>query len=138
MRVCHFGYQSCQLKLNIYFLAHGYEQNIFHKRPSPHVRCWSWWIRQDQTNFSMLASKTFRPSFNKTFYFYRKCQSSFSEMARKLNIELIPCLDFNMIKKLEDCLLVFDDSCVEIYQERVCETCSCRMSQKRSLHIRGT
>ena len=39
-------------------------------------------------------------------------------MAKKQNIEFVPCLDFSMINKLEDCLLVFDDSCEEIYQEK--------------------
>ena len=35
-----------------------------------------------------------------------------------MDIEFVPCLYFSMIKKLEDCLLVFDDSCEEIYQEK--------------------
>ena len=39
-------------------------------------------------------------------------------MAKKLNIKFVPCLDITMIKKLEDYLLVFDDSCEEIYQEK--------------------
>ena len=30
----------------------------------------------------------------------------------------VPCLDFEMIKKLENCLVVFDDSCEKIYQEK--------------------
>lgn len=68
--------------------------------------------------FSMLASKTFHPSFKKTFYFYKEYQPLFKEMAEKLKIEFIPCLDFTMIKQLQDCLLVFDDSCEEIYQEK--------------------
>ena len=68
--------------------------------------------------FSMLASKTFRPSFKNTFYFYKEYQPLFNEMAKKLNIEFVPCLDYSMIKKLEGCLLVFDDSCEEIYQEK--------------------
>ena len=68
--------------------------------------------------FSMLASKTFRPSFRKTFYFYKEFQPLFNEMAKKLNKEFVPCLDFSMIKKLEDCLLVLDDSCEENYQEK--------------------
>ena len=38
-------------------------------------------------------------------------------MSERLNIEFFPCLDFEMIKNLENCLLVFDDSC-EIYQEQ--------------------
>ena len=38
-------------------------------------------------------------------------------MAEKLNIEFVPCLDLEMIKKFENCLLVFDDSCEEIHQK---------------------
>ena len=68
--------------------------------------------------FSMLVFRTFRPSFKKTFYFYKENQPLFKEMAKKLNIEFVPCLDFSMTKKLENCLLVFDDSCEEIYQEK--------------------
>ena len=69
--------------------------------------------------FSMLASPTtFSPNIVKTYYFYKEYQPLFKEMASKLNIEFIPCLDFEMIKKLEKCLLVFDDSCEEIYQEK--------------------
>lgn len=45
-------------------------------------------------------------------------QPSYTEMRKKLNIEFVPCLDFNMIKNLENCLLVFDDSCEEIYDEK--------------------
>ena len=50
-------------------------------------------------------------------FFLRRHQPLFIEMAKKLNIEFVPCLNFNVIKKL-DCLLVFDDSCEEIYQEK--------------------
>ena len=34
------------------------------------------------------------------------------------DIEFLPCLEFEMIKNLESCLLVFDDSCEAIYQEK--------------------
>ena len=68
--------------------------------------------------FSMLASQTFHPGFSKVFYFYKEYQPLFSEMEKNLNIEFVPCLDFDMIKNLEDCLLIFDDSCEEIYQEK--------------------
>ena len=33
------------------------------------------------------------------------------------DIEFLPCLEFEMIKNLENFLLVFDDSCEEIYQK---------------------
>ena len=68
-------------------------------------------------NFSMLASKTFRPSFNQKFYFYKEYRPLFNEMAKKLK-EFVLCLDFNMIKKLQDCLLVLNDSCEATYQEK--------------------
>ena len=68
--------------------------------------------------YSMLASPTtFSPGIEKTYYFYKEYQPLFKEMNEKLGIEFIPCLDFEMIKSLENCLLVFDDSCEEIYQE---------------------
>ena len=35
-----------------------------------------------------------------------------------MNIEFAPCLDFKMINKLENCLLVFDNFCEEFYQEK--------------------
>ena len=64
--------------------------------------------------YSMLASPTtFYPPIEKTFYFYKEYQPLFQEMCERLNIEFIPCLDFEMIKNLENCLLVFDDSCEE-------------------------
>ena len=69
--------------------------------------------------FAMLASPTtFYPPITKTYYFYKEYQPLFEEMSKKLDIEFIPCLDFEMIKKLQNCLLVFDDSCEEIYQEK--------------------
>ena len=68
--------------------------------------------------FSMLASQTFHPKFEKIYYFYKEFQPIFKEMSEKLVIEFVPCLDFQMIKELRNCLLVFDDSCDEIYQEK--------------------
>ena len=71
-------------------------------------------------NYSMLASPTkLYPPIEKTFYFHKENQPRFQKMSERLNIELIPCLDFEMIKNLENYLLVFDNSCEEIYQEQV-------------------
>ena len=69
--------------------------------------------------YSMLASPTtFSPPIEKTYYFYKEYQPLFKEMSEKLGIEFIPCLDFKMIKNLENCMLIFDDSWEEIYQEK--------------------
>ena len=53
----------------------------------------------------------------KFYYFYRDFQLEFKEVEKKMSIEFINCLDFEMIKTLQDCLLIFDDSCEENYQE---------------------
>ena len=68
--------------------------------------------------FAMLASpKTFYPKLQKTYDFVKDYQPIFREMAGKPSVEIGPCLDFEMIRKLENCLPVFEDSC-EIYQEK--------------------
>ena len=68
--------------------------------------------------YLMLASPTFSPPIGKFFYFYREYQPLFQEMSERLNIEFIPCLDFEMIKNFGKLLLVFDDSYEEIYHEQ--------------------
>ena len=68
--------------------------------------------------FSMFASQSFYPKFEKIYYFYKEFQPIFKEMSEKLVYEFVPCLDFQMIKELRNCLLVFDDSCEKIYQEK--------------------
>jgi len=68
--------------------------------------------------FSMLNGQTFYPKFDKIYYFYKEYQDIFTQMTAQLNIEFVPCVDFEMIKSLSNCLLVFDDSCEEIYQEK--------------------
>ena len=69
--------------------------------------------------FAMFASPTtFCPKLQKICYFYKENKPLFREKTEKLNIKFVPCLGFEMIKKLENCSLVFDDSCGEIYQEK--------------------
>ena len=69
--------------------------------------------------YAMLASPTtFYPPIEITFYIYKEFQPLFQEKSERINIEFNPCLDFEMIENLENCLLVFDDSCEEIYQEQ--------------------
>ena len=86
--------------------------------------------------YSMLASPTtFSPPISKTYYFYKEYQPLFNEMSEKLGIEFIPCLDFEMIKNLENYLLVFDDSCEEIYQEKEFVKLAVADRKKRALHL---
>ena len=67
--------------------------------------------------FSMLENKTFYPTFEKIYFFYHVQQNSFIEVSKRENIEFVPGIDFDLIDGLTDCLLIFDDSCEEIFNE---------------------
>ena len=56
--------------------------------------------------FSMLTSQTFYPRFQKIYYFYREFQQIFKEVEKRMNIEFISSINF-------DLLMIFDDSCEE-------------------------
>ena len=49
--------------------------------------------------------------------FYRDYPPLLKQMSGKLDFDFVPCLDFEKIKKLRTFLLVFDDSCEELYQK---------------------
>ena len=68
--------------------------------------------------FSMLTGSTFQPKFQKIYFFYREYQQLYSEIKSKIDIEFVQTLDFELIKKLNNCLLIFDDSCEEIFEEK--------------------
>lgn len=68
--------------------------------------------------YKMLKGGTFSPPFEKIYFFYQEYQPLYDQMQTTLNIEFIPCINFEMIKNLENCLLIFDDSCEEIYQDK--------------------
>lgn len=71
-----------------------------------------------QLIFSMLAGDTFYPNFKKIYFFYHHYQPLYRRMQETLPIEFVSCIDFEMISQLENCLLVFDDSCEEIYDDK--------------------
>ena len=59
---------------------------------------------------SMLASSTtFYTKRQEFYHFYTELQPLFKVRAEKLNIEFVPCLAFEVIEKIEICLLVIDD-----------------------------
>ena len=73
-----------------------------------------------QLIFKMLASPTtFKPTLGNIYFFRKEYHSLFKEIQDKIkDIELLPCSKFQMIKNTKNCLLVFDDSCEEIYQKK--------------------
>lgn len=66
----------------------------------------------------MLKGKSFYPRFDKIYFFYQEWQPIYQNMQMELNIQFVPCVDFDMIVNLTDCLLIFDDSCEEIYEDK--------------------
>ena len=65
--------------------------------------------------FKMLLHNTFSPKFQSVFYLYQHEQSKFESLERKLNIKFKKFKSFEIVSELEDCLLVFDDLCEEIF-----------------------
>jgi hypothetical protein len=71
-----------------------------------------------QLLYQMLAQNTFLPRPEKIYLFYQHFQEIYRKMQFEFNLELVPCIDFDMVEKLENCLLIFDDSCEEIYDDK--------------------
>ena len=68
--------------------------------------------------FQMFLRNTFNPKFKSIYYFYQHKQPKFSCIVRNLNIFFTKFSGFDFISQLENCLLVFDDSCEEIYNDK--------------------
>ena len=69
--------------------------------------------------FKMLLENTFSPKFLLIFYFYQHEQPIFKLLEAKLNIQVTKFSNFDLISELENCLFVFDDSCEEIFMDKV-------------------
>ena len=70
--------------------------------------------------FQMLLKGTFYPSYNKIFYFYLHDQPKYRSFVshNKFDIEFIKLSSFEIVNNLRDCLIVFDDTCKEIFNEK--------------------
>ena len=68
--------------------------------------------------FKMLLVGTFFPEFQTIFYFYQHDQPKFQSLEKKLNIHFKKFSNFELNSELENCLLVFDDSCEEIFNDK--------------------
>lgn len=67
--------------------------------------------------FQMLLQKTFYPRFKNIFFFYREWQSAYKYFEEKLPIEFVRYTGFEITKSMENVLLIFDDSCEEIFND---------------------
>ena len=69
--------------------------------------------------FRMLKSSTFYPRFEKIYYFYKEFQPLFKDMQRVIpGIEFLKYSGFDRTKKLSHCLLIYDDSCEGIFNDK--------------------
>ena len=67
--------------------------------------------------FSILQGSSFYPAFPKIYYF-KEFHDTFTAMQQRMpNIEFIKYSGLDITKKLSDCLLVYDDSCEEIFSD---------------------
>ena len=69
--------------------------------------------------FRMLKCSTFYPRFEKIHYFYKEFQPLFKDMQRVIpGIRFLKYSGFDITKNLPHCLLIYDDSCEEIFNDK--------------------
>ena len=70
--------------------------------------------------FQMLLRGTFYPSYNKICYFYLHDQPKYRSFVShsKFDIEFIKLSSFEIVNNLRHCMIVFDDTCEEIFNEK--------------------
>ena len=75
------------------------------------------------------------PAHLKIYYFYKEFQDTFTAIQQKIpHIEFIKYAGLDITKKLSDCLLVYDDSCDDIFHDK--EFVKIAMSGRhRKLHV---
>ena len=69
--------------------------------------------------FKLLKRKTFYPRFKRAIFFYTESQPMYSEKGKShnINFETVKFNGFDGLRNIENVLLVFDDSCEEIYND---------------------
>ena len=70
--------------------------------------------------FQTLLRGTFCPSDNKIFYFYLHDQPIYRSFVSqsKLDFEFIKLSSLEIVNNLRDSMIVFDDTCEEIFNEK--------------------
>ena len=66
----------------------------------------------------MLLRNTFYPKFKPIYYFYQHEEPKFSSRERNLNFFFTKFSGFDFSSQLENCLVVFDDSCEEVFNDK--------------------
>ena len=70
--------------------------------------------------FKLLTGRSFYPKFERVLFFYKDIQPVVMDElnARRIHIEFVKFDGFDRLRNIENILLVFDDSCEEIYNDK--------------------
>ena len=71
-----------------------------------------------ELNFKMLSGNTFYPKFIHIIFLYREMQQIYVKMEQKLGVIFKEYANLEILNNLENCLLIIDDSCEEIYNDK--------------------
>ena len=68
--------------------------------------------------FRMLLGNTFSPKFLSIFYFYQHEKPKFKSLEAKINILSTKFSSFDLISEHQNCLLLFGNSCKEVFNDK--------------------
>ena len=75
---------------------------------------------QTELILKLLMGNTFYPKIGTVLYLYKEMEPAFSEKmsSREVNVKIMNFDGFQYVRKLEKVLLVFNDSCEDIYKDK--------------------
>ena len=68
--------------------------------------------------FKMPNGNTFYPNFNNVIFLYREMQQIYIKMEKGLGVRFNKYANLDFLNSLANCLLIIDDSCGEIYNDK--------------------
>ena len=68
--------------------------------------------------FKMLIANTFYPKFNSIKFLYREMQQIYIKMKKTIGVTFKKYTNLDFLISLANCLLIIDDSCEEIYNDK--------------------
>ena len=68
--------------------------------------------------FKMLSGNTFYTKFNNIIFLYREMRQIYIKMEHKLGFTFKKYSNLEFLNSLASCLLIVDDSCKEIYNDK--------------------
>ena len=84
-----------------------------------HGRCRAFRLWQTELIFKMLIGSMFYPKFNNIIFLYREMQQIYIKMEKTHGVTFKKCANLEFMNSLANCLLIIDDSCEEIYNDKV-------------------